>query len=155
MTGCEFESEIAAAARHGGWTDALRDHAASCLECAETALVVSAFAEDFGELVSEDSSLPDPRIIWIKSRLKARQEKSFQATRVMAWVQRATVVGVVVMGMVWSSDIRGLCSGLWSLMPSSAPIDVPIIVSGPVAVMVITFFVMVLMAAWTERSSET
>lgn len=154
MAGCTYEIDVAAAARNGGWTDALQDHAASCLECAETALVVSAFAEDVDGLVSDDSPLPDPRIIWIKSRLKARQEKSFQATRVMAWVQRLTVAGVVVMGMLWSSDLRGLCSGLWSLIPKSAPADVSILVSGPVAVMAITFFVMVLMAVWTERSAE-
>ena len=72
MTGCTYEIDVAAAARHGGWTDALRDHAASCLDCAETALVVSALTEDADGLVLDDSPLPDPRIIWIKSRLKAR-----------------------------------------------------------------------------------
>ena len=73
----------------------------------------------------------------------------------MAWVQRLTVVGVALMGMLLSSDLRGFFSGLWSLVSTSAPTDVPILVSGPVAVMAITFFVMVLMAVWTERSLES
>ena len=91
MSGCRYETDVEKAARGGCWTEALRDHAASCLGCAETALVVAALTEDIDAMVLDHSPLPDPKVIWIRSRLKARQERSLQAARVISWAQRAMI----------------------------------------------------------------
>lgn len=155
MSACPFEVEILTAARDGGWTEALRDHAASCLGCAETALVAAAFTEDADTMTLDDPPLPDPRIIWIRSRLKARQERSFQATRVITWVQRLSIVGVAAVAIFFGPGLRGLLSGLRTLIPTAALSDLPLLISGPTAVLGLTFIVMALMALWNERSAAS
>ena len=153
MSGCRYESDVATAARDGRWTEALRDHAASCLGCAETALVVAAFAQDVEALALDTAPLPEPKIIWIRSRLRARQERSFQAARVIAWIQRAMVVFAVAAGISFGPGLRGLFSGLWRTFPTAALSDLPVLISGPTAVIALTFVVMALMALWNERSA--
>ena len=152
MSGGRYETDVVTAAREGRWTEALRDHAASCLGCAETALVVAALAEDFDAMVLDDAPLPDPKIVWIRSRLKARQERSYQATRVITWVQRLTVVCVAAVAIFFGPGLRGLFSGLRTLIPSAELADLPLLISGPAAVLGLTFVVMALMALWNERS---
>ncbi len=152
MSACRYEKEIVTAAREGRWTEALRDHAASCLGCAETALVVAALAEDIDAMVLDDSPLPDPKIIWIRSRLKAHQERSFKATRVITWVQRLTIVCVAAVVIFFGPGLRELLSGLRTLVPTAALADLPLLISGPTAVLGLTFIVMALMALWNERS---
>lgn len=155
MSVCSFEVEIVTAAREGRWTEALRDHAASCLGCAETALVVAVLTEDADAMTLDNSPLPDPKIIWIRSRLKARQERSFQATRVITWVQRLSIVCVAAVAIFFGPGLRELLSGLRSLNPTDALSDLPLLISGPSAVLVITFVVMALMALWHERSAAS
>ncbi len=152
MSACRYEKEIVTAAREGRWTEALRDHAASCLGCAETALVVAALAEDIDAMVLDDSPLPDPKIIWIRSRLKARQERSFKATRVITWVQRLTIVCVAAVAIFFGPGLRELLSGLRTLVPTAALADLPLLISGPTAVLGLTFIVLALMALWNARS---
>ncbi len=153
MSGCRYETDVVAAARDGSWTEALRDHAASCLGCAETALVVAALTEDVDAMILDNSPLPDPKIIWIRSRLKARQERSFQATRVIAWAQRAMIVFALAAGVSFGPGLRGLLSRLRTLIPTVALSDLPLLISGPTAVLGLTFVVMALMALWNERSA--
>lgn len=153
MSGCRYETDVVAVARDGSWTEALRDHAASCLGCAETALVVAALTEDVDAMILDNSPLPDPKIIWIRSRLKARQERSFQATRVIAWAQRAMIVFALAAGVSFGPGLRGLLSGLRTLIPTAALSDLPLLISGPTAVLGLTFVVMALMALWNERSA--
>ncbi len=155
MSACRYEKEIVTAAREGRWTEALRDHAASCLGCAETALVVAALAEDIDAMVLDDSPLPDPKIIWIRSRLKARQERSFKATRVITWVQRLTIVCVAAVAIFFGPGLRELLSGLRTLVPTAALADLPLLISGPTVVLGLTFIVMALMALWNERSAAS
>lgn len=152
MSGCRYETDVVTASREGRWTEALRDHAASCLGCAEIALVVAALAEDFDAMVLDNAPLPDPKIVWIRSRLKARQERSHQATRVITWVQRLTILCVAAVAIFFGSGLRGLFSGLRTLIPSAELADLPLLISGPAAVLGLTFVVMALMAFWNERS---
>ncbi|MEN8164257.1 MAG: hypothetical protein ABFS37_09020 [Acidobacteriota bacterium] len=152
MSVCPFEVEIVTAARDGSWTEALRDHAASCLGCAETALVVAALTEDVDAMALDDPPLPDPKIIWIRSRLKARQERSFKAVRVVTWVQRLTIVCLTAVAIFFGPGLRELLSGLGTLIPTAALADLPLLISGPTAVLGLTFIVMSLMALWNERS---
>ncbi|RLE21607.1 MAG: hypothetical protein DRJ65_15705 [Acidobacteria bacterium] len=153
MSGCRYETDVVTAARDGSWTEALRDHAASCLGCAETALVVAALTQDVEALALDDTPLPDPKIIWIRSRLKLRQERSFQATRVITWVQRLTIVCVAAVAIFFGPGLRELISGLRTLLPTAALADLPLLISGPSAVLGLTFVVMALMALWNERSA--
>ncbi len=155
MSECQYERDVVEAAREGRWTEALRDHAASCLGCAETALVVVALAEDVDALVLEDAPLPDPKVIWIRSRLKERQERSFRATRVITWVQRAMIVCALAVGASFGPGLRELLSGLRTLLPTAALADLPLLISGPTAVLGLTFVVMALMALWNERSAAS
>ena len=154
MSGCRYETDVVTAARDGSWTEALRDHAASCLGCAETALVVAALTEDIDAMVLDHSPLPDPKIIWIRSRLKARQERSFKATRIITWVQRLTIVCVAAVAIFFGPGLRELLFGLRTLLPTAALADLPVLISAPAAVLVLTFIVMGLMALWHERSVE-
>ncbi len=136
-------------------TNLIRDHAAFCLGCAETALVVAALTEDADTLVLEDVPLPDPKIIWIRSRLKARQERSFRASRVITWAQRAMIVCALAVGASFGPGLRGLLSGLRTLVPTAALADLPLLISGPTVVLGLTFVVMALMALWNERSAAS
>ena len=155
MSVCPFEVEIVTAARDGRWTDVLRDHAASCLGCAETALVAAALTEDADTMTLDDSPLPDPKIIWIRSRLKARQERASQATRVITWFQRLTIVCVAAVAIFFGPGLRELLSGMRALFPTAALADLPVLISGPTAILGITFVVMALMALWNERSAAS
>ncbi len=153
MNGCRYEADVVAAVREGRWTEALRDHAASCLGCAETTLVAAALTEDVDAMVLDDSPLPDPKIVWIRSRLRARQERSFQATRVITWVQRLTLVCGAAVAIFFGPGLRELLTGLRTLIPTAALADLPLLISGPTAVLGFTFLVMALMALWNERSA--
>ncbi len=153
MSGCRYEAEIAAAARGGNWTETLRDHAASCLICAETAVVVAALAEDVGVLMGDDIPLPDPRMIWIRSRLTARQERSLAATRVITWTRRLALLCAVVVAFLFEPGLWGLVSVLKPASLAGGLADLPVLISGPAAVFGLTFVVMSLMVMWNERST--
>ena len=152
MSGCRYEIDVIAAARNGSWSEPLRDHAAACISCAETAMVVAALAEDIEVLDVESTPLPDPKAIWIRSRLDVRQMRSFQATRIITWTQRATVVCAVAVGLFFAPGLREFASGMWRAFPTPDLSNLPILISGPAAVVGITFVVMGLMALWSERS---
>lgn len=152
MSACRYEIDVVAASRDGSWTDVLRDHAAGCISCAETAMVVAALADDVDALMVESSPLPDPKAIWIRSRMEIRQKRSSQAIRVITWTQRASIVVAVATGLFFAPGLRGLASRFWSGLPGLNLSDLPLLVSGPAAVMGLTFVVMGLMAVWSERS---
>jgi len=153
MSGCRYEAKIAAAARGGDWTQTLRDHAASCIVCAETAVVVAALAEDVGVLTGDDIPLPDPRMIWIRSRLRARRQRSLVATRVITWTRRVAILCAVVVVFLFEPGLPELFSGLKPASLAAGLADLPVLISGPAAVFGLTFVVTSLMVMWNERST--
>ena len=155
MSECRYETDVVTAAKNGSWTEVLRDHAASCITCAETALVVAALTEDVDVLARDNSPLPDPKAIWIRSRLTARRERSFLATRIITWTQRAAVIFAAAVGLFLAPGFQDLASKVKDAFPSPSVPDLPVLISGPAAVMVMTFIVMGLMALWNERSAES
>ncbi len=151
MNGCVSEELIREAAQTGRWTDELRDHCASCSPCAETALVTAALCADARELEADDSSLPDPRLIWLRAQIESRRIKSNRATLGIAWVQRAAMACALVVGLFAAPGLwRLLGRGMGALRPAAAGLDMPVFVTAPGLVLAATFAVLALMALWNE-----
>lgn len=151
MSSCAHERGIVAAVRSGRWSETLRDHAETCLACAETAFVARAMMADARALEDDHTPLRDPRIVWIRSRLEVRQRYSRRFASLVGWMHRALVLGLVAVGAFFG---RGLLPVLERVVPKAPAVDLPLLVAGPAAVLVLTFVVAGLMALWTERSVE-
>lgn len=149
MSSCAHESDVIAAARSGRWSEALRLHAEGCLFCAESAFVAEAMMADARIFEDDLSPLPDPRVIWIRSRLETRQWKSQRIASFMGWMQRALVLVLAAVGLSFG---RELLPAIERLIPRAPSIDVPLLIAGPAAVLVLTFIVTGFMALWTDRS---
>ncbi|MCD4749785.1 MAG: hypothetical protein K8R59_10475 [Thermoanaerobaculales bacterium] len=151
MKSCSFEERVSAAARTGSWSDELRDHCASCRDCAETTLVMAALVADAEMLAADTVPLPDPRAIWLRSRLQERRAKAVRATRVITWMQR---LAIFLAGAVAASVVPGIFRHLFgplrSFSPASLMSDMPLMISAPGVILLLTFGVMALMALWNE-----
>lgn len=151
MNDCLTEEQVREAAQTGHWTDELRDHCASCSPCAETALVTAALCADARELETDDSPLPDPRLIWLRARIESRRVKSTRATLAIVWVQRAAIACAAVIGLVAAPGLwRLLARVKGALLPAATRFDLPVFVAAPGLVLAATFAVLALMALWNE-----
>lgn len=153
MKGCPYEGDVIAAGRKNRWTETLRDHLSGCLGCAETALVIDVLARDARELADEAPPLPDPKIIWIRSRLAERRRHARLSDRAAVWVQRMVLVVVCGVGLGFTSDLGRLFSAARGLVSIPESFSIPWPIAGPTAVMVVTAIVAALMAAWTDRTA--
>jgi hypothetical protein len=68
MTACRFESHVIDAATGGAWSESLRTHVASCADCA-LAASVAPFMSELSAIDERQHILPDPAVLWLKSRL--------------------------------------------------------------------------------------
>lgn len=166
---CEKEPLVIEAVRFGEWgdasraDDALRMHAATCPECAETALAAQLLREWNARDITE-STLPNGGLIWWKAQLKAKREATERATQPISIVEAvfwacAALSAVGILIWQWSpiqtwfvSLVRALgershsvldfLAGAWE---TSTPI---IILCASVLVIVFSF---VGYAVWTEE----
>jgi hypothetical protein len=75
---CSHEKAILTAVRSHQWSDSLRAHFAECTLCQEVASVAS-WMRALAAEESQPDPLPDPRLIWLKSRLQERQVATARA----------------------------------------------------------------------------
>lgn len=123
---CEFEEKIAAAARSGQWSDALRAHAESCGACGETALVSECLRVS-AQAATQDARLPDAGLIWRRAEKRANAEAIERAMRPITWARRAAwavCATAIAMGVatIWPR-IAGFWKDLaesWSRRPAPA-----------------------------------
>ncbi|HEX6178269.1 MAG TPA: hypothetical protein VF057_07910 [Thermoanaerobaculia bacterium] len=97
--GCANEPLVRRAATEDRWTDALRQHVASCEECA-AAVAVSGFMTQLSRASARPRALPDPAVLWLKAHLMRGSETIHRATRPLNVVQ---MLAYVVLGGGWAA----------------------------------------------------
>lgn len=146
---CVFEEAVADAVKSGDWTPDLRAHRDGCLSCAELTLVVAALTADAEGLAALETPLPDAGVIWLRSRLAARERDFHRATRAITWVQRATVAVVAAIGLAFAPGLLGLAARLYSSLIAPSPtLDLPPAAGSPLLVLVASMVVLGLLAVF-------
>ncbi len=84
---CSQEQRVLEAVRYGPWSEALRAHFSGCAACQESARVAS-WVRGLDELQEDESSLPDPRSIWMKAQLAERRARAAQVVKPLETFQR-------------------------------------------------------------------
>jgi hypothetical protein len=95
---CRFERETIGAAKSGQWTEALREHAASCADCAAAASV-AVWMDRIGRTDERQSKLPDPSVVWLKSQIL---RGSVAAERISRPVTIAQILAYVTVAAGWA-----------------------------------------------------
>lgn len=90
---CRFEREVLEAAESDRWTDALREHAAGCADCAAAA-AVAPWMDRFAHLSDREHILPHPSIVWLKAQVMRNSAEMARASRPMHIVQMAAYLAV-------------------------------------------------------------
>ena len=147
MKPCPFEDAVNAAARSGDWNPELRAHRDGCMTCAELTLVVAALAADAESLSDESLALPDPGLIWMRSRLAAREQKFRRATRGIVMVQRAGVAVAAAIGLAFAPGLWNLVKGAFTGLSFGSPVAaLPRAAGSPLLVLIISLTVLGLLA---------
>jgi hypothetical protein len=117
------------------------------MTCAELTLVVAVLAVDAESLLDESIALPDPGLIWMRSRLAAREQKFHRATRGIVMVQRAAVAVAAAIGLAFAPGLWNLVKGAVSgLSFGSSIAGLPRAAGSPLLVLVISLTVLGLLA---------
>jgi hypothetical protein len=146
---CPYEEAVAVAAKSGDWSPELRAHRDGCLTCAELTLVVAALAADAEELTASATPVPDPGLIWLRSRFESRQGDYRRATRAITWVQRATIAVVAAVGLAFAPDLWRLAArSIAKLGLSTSALDLPRAAGSPLLVLVASAVVLGLLAVF-------
>ena len=144
---CPHEDAVNAAARSGDWSPELRAHRDGCMTCAELTLVVAALAADAEVLSDESIALPDPGLIWMRSRLAAREQKFRRATRGIVMVQRAAVAVAAAIGLAFAPGLWNLVKGAFVGLSFGSPIaGLPRAAGSPLLVLIVSVTVLGLLA---------
>jgi len=144
---CPYEDAVTAAASSGDWSPELRAHRDGCMTCAELTLVVAALAADAEVLSDESIALPDPGLIWIRSRLAAREHKFRRATRGIVMVQRAAVAVAAAIGLAFAPGLWNLVKGAFAGLSFGSPIaGLPRAAGSPLLVLIVSVTVLGLLA---------
>lgn len=106
---CRHETHVIRAVRDNQWTDALRDHAAGCADCAAAA-AAAPFMSRLARLDERQQKLPDPAVMWLKAQLLRGSAMADRATRPLTIIQIAAylvVAGGWAAVLTWKwSDLR-------------------------------------------------
>jgi hypothetical protein len=81
---CSHEAEVIKAQRSGRWENSLAAHYDSCPHCRE-AVRVAGWMQTLAATTAKHRALPDPELLWIKSRLFGRQAAAERALQPL-WV---------------------------------------------------------------------
>ena len=122
---CRNEALVMRAAAENRWTDALREHAASCPDCAAAASVAP-FMTQFAESSVRTRALPDSRVIWVKAQLFGGSSAADRATRPISIAQIGSYIAVAAAWaalMMWKwPSIESWFDGAVSGHPMPMPI---------------------------------
>ncbi|MFL6244387.1 MAG: hypothetical protein ACJ74H_00055 [Thermoanaerobaculia bacterium] len=100
MSECPRAQEALELVRAGRWPDGCSDetrtHIASCADCGDTVQVASMIAADYHAAI-RTARVPGSGLVWWRAQRRAREEAERTATRVVTFVQGASVaIGVTV-----------------------------------------------------------
>ena len=152
---CPYEDAVTAAASSGDWSPELRAHRDGCMTCAELSLVVAALAADAEILSDESIAIPDPGLIWMRSRLASREQKFHRATRGIVMVQRAAVAVALAIGLAFAPGLWNLVKGAFAgLSFGSSIAGLPRAAGSPLLVLIVSITVLGLLAI-SELTANT
>ncbi len=126
---CPREESVLHAARAGRWSDGLTAHLGRCDSCREASTVIRWMIE-LGQTVGSGTALlPDPRLIWLKARIRRRSEASWRTLLPIGIACGASAIGLGVIvaplpGNAWRS-LREWLTGAgiagWELPSLASP----------------------------------
>jgi hypothetical protein len=96
---CRHEIHVRRAAAEDRWTEALREHAATCADCAAAA-AAAPFMTRFSRFDERQTKLPDPAVLWLKAQLLRGSAIAERATRPLNVVQ---IVAYLVVASGWAA----------------------------------------------------
>lgn len=96
---CPFERNVIDAAESGAWTATLREHAASCAECAAAAEVAS-WMNEFARHDDREHILPDPAVLWLKAKLL---QSSAAVERAALPITRSLIAAYLIIAAGWAT----------------------------------------------------
>ena len=100
-TDCAYEQQVLAAERKGSWTESLKQHYASCINCQESVRLASSLKSYARETILIQRQVPNHRLIFLRSALSRKQEtlSLFDAITLFAMVG-VSFAGIVA-GILW------------------------------------------------------
>ena len=96
---CRHEPHVIRAVVEDQWTDALREHVASCASCAAAA-AAAPFMKRLAQVDERQRKLPDPAVVWLKAQLLRGGALAERAARPLTIVQ---IVAYIVVAAGWAS----------------------------------------------------
>jgi hypothetical protein len=106
---CEFEAEVLAAVIQSRWPErvdaGLRSHVSGCVICSDV-VVIAAALDEGGDEMRAEAVVPDARLVWWRSQLRARREAVEAAGRPI------TAAQVIAFGC--AMGLLGACLGATS-----------------------------------------
>lgn len=96
---CLQETHVLHAAESNEWTNALREHVASCADCAAAANIAP-WMERFAQIDARKHVLPDPAVVWLKAQLLRTVTVVERVSRPMNAFQ---ILCYVVVGGGWAT----------------------------------------------------
>ena len=126
---CSREESVLEAARARRWSDELTAHVARCDSCREAGTAIRWMVELGQTADSGQAPLPDPRLIWLKARIRRRSEASWRTLLPIGIACGASAIGLGVIiaplpGNAWRS-LREWLTGAgiagWELPSLASP----------------------------------
>ena len=99
---CPYESSVSRAVRSGHWSEALREHAAACRACRETA-AVAGWLQAADRAGRSGVSALDPELIWLQSRSIERDtavDKTLLPVRLVEAIGGLAAFALLVAGLM-------------------------------------------------------
>ena len=124
---CRHEQHVIRAASEDRWSDALREHVATCEDCA-IAAVAAPFMTRLSRIDERQKKLPDPSIVWLKAQILSGSAVADRITRPLN-IAQMFAYGVVAAG--WAALLTWKWSDLARWMGSLTPSGVAEGLAGP------------------------
>jgi hypothetical protein len=136
MTACRFESHVIDAATGGAWSESLRNHVASCADCA-LALSVAPFMSELATMDEREHILPDPAVLWLKSRILQNRASVERASLPITQLQ---IAAYLIIAACWAALLTWKSAALQTWI-SHLPAHVVLGASGASASLPLTIVV--------------
>ena len=117
MTGCRFEPHVLAAVADDRWTESLREHVASCDECAACA-AAAPWMRELDGVDEREHRLPDPSMIWLKAQIL---RSSVTADRVSRPITSMQIAAYLIVAACWAALLTWKWNALQAWIDSLTP----------------------------------
>jgi hypothetical protein len=107
-TECAFEANVLDAVENDSWTESLRNHVASCADCAAAA-EVGPWLMQFAGIDEREHILPDPAVLWLKAKLL---QTSSAVERASLPITRLQISAYLIIAAGWAAILTWKSSTL-------------------------------------------